>query len=576
MFFTLIAASSWPLLFLIAGWHIRAEPFGEPFSALVGRSLMYAATYWFILSLWWWVLHPEGLGRRHFRWALPVTSDLAKQIRWFVWIFLPTVFILAATNLSDNAEYIKALGRPALVLLMLAVAAFVWRGFGPASPFTEQFRHQHHSGWMGRMQFLWLPIYIAISTALAVASLLGYDYTAVQLLGLFLTTIVYLVALWILKEVLMRWFYVAERRLRLQEAIRRRDEMRAQQKEEDKADSESVDVEIPGVDYKSLGEQGRAIVQVAILISGLLAMWLLWGDLLPAFSFITDVPLPFDRVMIIDGLQQNVPVTVGTFAVGLLVLLGTLFATRNLSGLLELTLLSRLGLDSGRRYAAITLSRYLIITVGIIVALSIIGLQWSKLSWLIAAMGVGLGFGLQEIVANFVSGIILLIERPIRIGDMVSVGDSTGTVARIQIRATTIITLERKELLVPNKEFVTGRVLNWTLSNEQMRLLVKVGIAYGSDVGKAMELIMQAAGENERVLDDPYPVVTFEEFGDNSLELSLRAFIASVETRLTTSTELNQAIYEKFNEAGITIAFPQRDVHLDTSAPLEVNITHEQ
>jgi potassium efflux system protein len=109
-----------------------------------------------------------------------------------------------------------------------------------------------------------------------------------------------------------------------------------------------------------------------------------------------------------------------------------------------------------------------------------------------------------------------------------------------------------------------------------MRLRIDVGIAYGSDVGKAMELIMQAAVENERILEDPRPVVTFEEFGDNSLGVSLRAFIASVETRLTTSTELRQVIYEKLNNAGITIAFPQRDVHLNTNTPLEIKVTHEQ
>jgi potassium efflux system protein len=207
--------------------------------------------------------------------------------------------------------------------------------------------------------------------------------------------------------------------------------------------------------------------------------------------------------------------------------------------------------------------------------LSNFGLQWSKLQWLVAALGVGLGFGLQEIVANFVSGIILLLERPIRIGDTVELGDAGGTVARIQIRATTLVTWERKELLVPNKEFITGRVLNWTLSNEQTRILINVGVAYGSDVGKAMELIMQAAKEHKRVLDDPQPIVTFEAFGDNALSVFLRAYTDSIDFRLTTMTELHQAIYDKLNAAGIAIAFPQRDVHLDTAKPLEITLHQE-
>jgi potassium efflux system protein len=288
-----------------------------------------------------------------------------------------------------------------------------------------------------------------------------------------------------------------------------------------------------------------------------------------------EIHLPFNRAKVIDGEEQVVPVSAFDIGVGLLVLLGTLFAAKNLSGLLEFTLLSRLRIDAGGRYAIVTLCQYLIVTIGVISTFSLIGLQWSKLQWLVAALGVGLGFGLQEIVANFVSGIILLLERPIRIGDTVELGTAGGTVARIQIRATTLITWERKELLVPNKEFITGRVLNWTLSNEQTRILINVGVAYGSDVGKAMELIMQAAKEHERVLEDPRPVVTFEAFGDNSLSVFLRAYTNDLDFRLATITELHRAIYDKLNEADIPIAFPQRDVHLDTTKPLEIKLQHE-
>jgi len=573
MLYTVLAASAWPVLMLFTGWHIRAEPFGAPFSVVMGQGLMYTASILFVLSLWLWTLHPAGLGSGHFRWESQVMTKLANELRWLIWLAVPAVFILAATSESADVDYIKDLGRPTLILLMLATTVFAWRSFGPTSLVTRHVRNQSHGSWRARLQAFWWPLLVVVSVSLAVASLLGHHYTAVQLLGLLLSTISYLIGLAIVREVLLRWFYVAERRMRLREAIRRREEMRAQEEEHDETDSEAIEVEIPGVNYRSLGRQGRAIVQVVIVVATLLAIGLLWGDLLPAFGFITDAQLPFSRTEMIDGVQQAVPVTVGTFAVGLLVLLGTVFATRNLAGLLELTLFNWLAVDSGKRYAIISLSRYAIITVGIIFALSLVGLQWSKLGWLIAAMGVGLGFGLQEIVANFVSGIILLMERPIRVGDMVTVGDTIGTVAKIEIRAATIITLDRKELLVPNKEFITGRVLNWTLSNEEHRLFISVGIAYGSDAAKAMHLIMQAAKENERVLKEPAPEVTFESFGDNALILGLRAFIASVDTRLRTNTELHQAIYEKLADAGITIAFPQQDVHLDASKPLEIKLS---
>ena len=202
-----------------------------------------------------------------------------------------------------------------------------------------------------------------------------------------------------------------------------------------------------------------------------------------------------------------------------------------------------------------------------------LGGSWGEIQWLVAALGVGIGFGLQEIIANFISGLILLFERPIRIGDIVTVGDTSGVVTKIRIRSTTIRNWDQQELLVPNKEFVTGRLLNWTLSDPIARILINVGIAYGSDVSKAMQIILKCAQDHERVLEEPAPLVTFETFGDNALGIVLRCYIGSIDYRLPTLSEINESINRELNAAGIVIAFPQRDVHLDTSKPLEINLT---
>jgi potassium efflux system protein len=265
-------------------------------------------------------------------------------------------------------------------------------------------------------------------------------------------------------------------------------------------------------------------------------------------------------------------VTLIDLCVAILVAVVTVAAARNVPSLIEIVLRQRQTVTAGNRLALATLTRYTIAAIGIGVTLSIIGVNWSKLQWLIAALGVGIGFGLQEIVANFISGLIILMERPIRVGDLVTVGESSGTVTRVQIRATTIRTWDRQELLVPNKEFITARVLNWSLSDEIIRIFFHVGVAYGSDVEKALQLIEEAANEHPDVLSDPAPLVTFEEFGDNSLNLGLRCFVASLDIRLETATSLHRAINRKFAEAGIVIAFPQRDIHLDTTSPLEVRI----
>ena len=224
------------------------------------------------------------------------------------------------------------------------------------------------------------------------------------------------------------------------------------------------------------------------------------------------------------------------------------------------------------RYTATALTTYTIAAIGIAWTFSVLGGSWSEIQWLVAALGVGIGFGLQESVANFISGLIILVERPIRVGDVVTVGNVDGVVTKIRIRATTIRDWDRKELLVPNKEFITQQLLNWSLSDQVTRMPIVVGVAYGSDVQRAMLILEEIARGHPRVLDEPAPFVVFEEFGDSALTLSLRCYIESVDYRLATISDLNLTVNQKFAEAGIEIAFPQRDVHLDASKPLDIRI----
>jgi potassium efflux system protein len=185
---------------------------------------------------------------------------------------------------------------------------------------------------------------------------------------------------------------------------------------------------------------------------------------------------------------------------------------------------------------------------------------WSSVQWLAAGMTVGLGFGLQEIFANFVSGLILLFERPIRVGDVITLGDVTGVVSDIRIRATTVTNWDRKELIVPNKDLITGRLLNWTLSDTTNRIVLKVGVAYRSDPEVARALMLEVVQRHPNVLADPAPNVTFEEFADSALNLIVRAYVSSMDVRLETIHGLHVSVHKALQEAGIEIAFPQRDI----------------
>ena len=191
-----------------------------------------------------------------------------------------------------------------------------------------------------------------------------------------------------------------------------------------------------------------------------------------------------------------------------------------------------------------------------------IGVGWSKVQWLVAAVTFGLGFGLQEIFANFVSGLIILFERPMRVGDVVTVSGVSGIVSRIRMRATTITDWDRKELIVPNKEFITGQLVNWTLSDRVLRIVFRVGVAYGSDTRLVHRLLLKAAAEHPSVLSDPPPQALFVAFADSTLAFELRVYVPGLEVYGAVQHELNTAIDSSFRTAGIEIAFPQCDVHV--------------
>jgi len=250
----------------------------------------------------------------------------------------------------------------------------------------------------------------------------------------------------------------------------------------------------------------------------------------------------------------------------------TFFVAAYLPSLLEIIMLQWTSLNAGNRYTITTITNYIILAFGLILFFNKLAVDWSKIQWLVAALGVGIGFGLQEIVANFISGIIILFERPIRVGDVISIGGKDGIVVRIKIRATTIRDWDRKELLVPNKEFITGQLINWTLSDEVTRVVIPVGLAYGGDVERALTLMLEAANETPEVMKDPGASVVFDQFGENALSLKLRCFVPEMGYRLPTITALHKIINQKFNDAGLVFAFPQRDVHLDSEKPLDIRI----
>jgi small-conductance mechanosensitive channel len=232
--------------------------------------------------------------------------------------------------------------------------------------------------------------------------------------------------------------------------------------------------------------------------------------------------------------------------------------------------LARTKLDVGARHAVATITRYVLLLLGLLVILQTSGIDLTTLNVLAGAVGIGLGFGLQNVVSNFVSGLIIMFERPIKIGDRIVVDQVEGDVVEIGARSTKVLTNDNIMIIVPNSKFITENVVNWKYNDASVRFRIPVGVAYGTDVRKVERILLEVAKAEKDVLDDPPPMVRFLEFGDSSLNLELRAWTTTAVNRKgRLVSALNFAIYDQFRENGIEIPFPQRDLHI-RSGVLEV------
>jgi potassium efflux system protein len=514
-----------------------------------------------------------GVADRHFRWNSETVSLLRHNFDWLLVGLVPLGFVASAAYNHPDTTYSGSLGRLSLIALTLGFALFFARVLGPRKGALRNLIAERPDGWFSRSRRLWYPLAVATPLVLAALTAVGYIHTAGVLLGSLVSSMYLFLAITVIHQLIVRWLGLTRRRLALQAALGRRAARAAEeadQNEESGTTAAGTD-ELEAVDYASLDEQTRRLINTLLFIGGAVTMWAIWANVLPAFAIFEEVAL-WHQKGVVDGEERIIPVTLADIGLVLVIVFVATLAVKNLPALLEILLLSRLSLSPGSRYAVTTMTGYLITAVAVFAAFGTLGLSWGQLQWLVAALGVGIGFGLQEIVANFISGIIILFERPIRVGDVVTVGDTTGAVAKIRIRATTIRNWDKQELLVPNKEFITGRLLNWTLSDTLNRVVIPVGVDYGSDIPLALKLLEEAVRENENVLNDPAPLFTFEGFGDNALNLVVRCYLQSLDNRLATISALHQSINEKLRAAGISIAFPQRDVHLSTARPLDVRV----
>ena len=401
--------------------------------------------------------------------------------------------------------------------------------------------------------------------ALFVAVCFGYYYTALKLSDRLINTL-YLLMLWLVVEAtFVRGLSVAARRLAYQRALAKR------QAAKEAGEGNDAIVEEPTLDIEQVNQQSLRLIRLALLAAFIGVLYWVWADLISVFSYLDNITL-YEYTSGTGANMSMVPISIGD-VLGALIIVGISIAlARNLPGLLEVLVLSRLDLAQGSAYATTTLLTYVIIGVGFVATLSTLGVSWDKLQWLVAALSVGLGFGMQEIFANFISGIMILFERPVRIGDTITIGNLSGTVSKIRIRATTITDFDRKDIIVPNKTFITGQLINWSLTDTITRVTLKLGVDYGSDLDLVKSLLLKAAQENPRVLKEPEPHVYFLSFGQSTLDHELRMHVRDLGDRNPVIDEVNRFINREFKAHNINISFQQMEVYLKNTSNQEYKL----
>lgn len=570
---TVLLELPWPLLVGFLGFRLADDTDAGEFVRAVGAGLCASALPLFFFRGLYRLCRQDGVASLHFRWEEHALGVLRRHLAWLMMVRIPLSFVCAMVAAQGDSAHGDSLGRIAFIVAMAAVAVFAERILRPDQGVLAAPLRLHPKGWLSRLRYLWYPAAVGLPVLLALLAAAGYYETAAELESQLVASVWLTLLAVIGHDLVIRWLEIENRKLALAKAKERR---AAEAAKAPGDPANPLNIEVSALDIPTINAQTRKFLRSVIAMTMVVGLWLIWSQVLPALAVLGKVTL-WDTLGTVDGHEVSQAITLANLAMAILLTVAVVVAARNIPGVLEVALLGRVAMNAGNRYAVSQVARYAIVAVGILAIFNAIGGRWTQVQWLVAALSVGLGFGLQEIFANFVSGLIILFERPVRLGDTVTVGDVTGTVSRIRIRATTITDGDRRELVVPNKTFITDRVINWTLSDPITRIVIRMGIAYGSDTDLAHRVILEAIRTLPLVLKEPEPTVFFVGLGENALNFEVGVFAKEINERMPLIHELHTKIERALQAHGIQIPRPQRDVHLwfmgetarDLSAPRE-------
>ncbi|AEP29622.1 mechanosensitive ion channel domain-containing protein [Brumicola nitratireducens] len=560
---TLVLALPLPLCLFAVATTIYKGAAPLSFANAIATGLSSVSSISLVLLFFRSMSRKDGLFEKHFGWSDVSRIKLRSMLTWFVWLQSLAAFLFASAIASGLTELRYGLAILAFIIGSIGIAVFSYQFFQPKNGVATSIVGETP---VSVLTILAFPIVVAAPLFIGLLPLFGFFDTAVELQSRLFSSGILLVFASVAYGIMLRIFLVAFRRYivkkeRLDAAEAEALALQNQELSESGVESTASEPPAEGIDEQEVMRQGRSIMLWITALFFIAGLWFIWKSLLPALGIVDDIVL-WQEIKMVDGVELSSGVTLWDIILSLGFVIGGFVAAKNIRGVMEIGFFERFEMDAGARYATITILGYVLVGAGIVIGFSQLGIDWSKLQWIIAALGVGLGFGLQEIVANFVSGLIILFERPIRVGDFVTIGNLSGTVSNIKIRATTVTDFDNREVLLPNKSIITENVTNWTLKDSVTRIVVKIGVAYGSDIDKVKGLLMQVAEGLDEVLKQPAPQVFFLEHGDSSLNFEIRVFVVRPEDRLPLTHAINTGVNKALAENNISIPFPQRDLHI--------------
>lgn len=563
VFWSVLVAMPLPALWAAMGYGLH-HAWQYPMAVAIGDGVIATVPILWIFMVSAYFARPQGLFIIHFRWPVPQVKRALRYYTISIGIIIQLIVALITFDNFSDRKFASTLGRLCFILLCTYLALITSSLKRTGLPLHLD---KNGSGNNAVNCSLW-NLMICAPVIAAISSCLGHLATAQALLSRLETSFLIWFLLLIIYHIIRRWMFIQRRLIAFERTKQRRAEILAQRarNEEDSSQTQlnkvAAEVDAKVLNLDTISAQSLQLVRAILTLIAILSVILLWSELHSAFGFLENITL-WDVTSTLKGIDVVQPITLGAALIAILVFIITTQMVRNLPALLELALLQHLDLTPGTGYAITTLTKYGLMLLGGLIGFSMIGIEWAKLQWLVAAIGVGLGFGLQAIFANFISSLMILFEKPIRIGDTVTIRNLTGKITRINTRATTITDFDRKEIIVPNQTFITEQFINWSLSDTVTRVVLHIPAPDNSNVDQVTHILIQAARRCPLVLETPAPEAYLIDLQQGLPLFELRVHTAEMGYRMPLRHQVHTLIIESYRENGLELPFPPFQVRID-------------